>query len=152
MKLLFDLERGELAERLSPSYRATQIFTAVYRHWKSSFAHMTDIPLPTRSALAEQWDIALPQVHRRFESSDGTRRYLIRLAISSRLSRLVVDSTTLARFRIAYARTESARLLAAECLLTAMVMRNEARDRMYFDPWEARREARLREFARRNWS
>src|SRR5437016_4084461 len=41
---------------------------------------MTDLPKSFRAALAEEWDIKLPAVHRRFDSIDGTRRYLVRLS------------------------------------------------------------------------
>jgi 23S rRNA (adenine2503-C2)-methyltransferase len=40
---------------------------------------MTDLPKPLRAELAAEWNIKLPAVHRRFDSIDGTRRYLIRL-------------------------------------------------------------------------
>ena len=30
--------------------------------------------------MAAEWNIKLPAIHRRFDSFDGTRRYLIRLA------------------------------------------------------------------------
>src|SRR5207237_526906 len=40
---------------------------------------MTELPKASRVAFAEEWDIRLPEVHRRFDSTDGTRRYLVRL-------------------------------------------------------------------------
>jgi 23S rRNA (adenine2503-C2)-methyltransferase len=40
---------------------------------------MTDLPRAERAGLAAEWDLRLPEVHRRFDSTDGTRRYLIRL-------------------------------------------------------------------------
>ena len=43
---------------------------------------MTDLPKPLRASLAEDWNVKLPALHRRFDSSDGTRRYLVRLADS----------------------------------------------------------------------
>jgi len=80
MKFLFDFERPDLAAVMQPSFRATQIYKSVYQHWLDDFDSMTDLPKPLRSSLAGEWDIKLPEVHRRFDSSDGTRRYLIRLA------------------------------------------------------------------------
>jgi 23S rRNA (adenine2503-C2)-methyltransferase len=79
MKLLFEFERPELAALLTPSYRATQIFKSVYHRWISSFDAMTDLPKAARVELAKEWNIAPPRVHRRFDSADGTRRYLITL-------------------------------------------------------------------------
>lgn len=80
MKFFFDFERPELAEILQPAFRATQIYKSVYQHWFDDFDLMTDLPKSTRSSMAQEWDIKLPAVHRRFDSSDGTRRYLVRLA------------------------------------------------------------------------
>ncbi|PYS47127.1 MAG: 23S rRNA (adenine(2503)-C(2))-methyltransferase RlmN [Acidobacteria bacterium] len=80
MKFFFDYERPELAEIFKPAFRATQIYKSVYQRWFDTFELMTDLPKPLRAELAGQWDIRLPAVHRRFDSSDGTRRYLVRLS------------------------------------------------------------------------
>ena len=79
MKSLFDYERPELAELFQPAFRATQIFKSVYQLWLDDFELMTDLPKLLRSSLSEEWNIKLPPVHRRFDSIDGTRRYLVRL-------------------------------------------------------------------------
>ncbi len=79
MKFFFDYERSELAELFRPSFRATQIYKSVYQHWIDDFEAMTDLPKASRAPLAAEWDIKLPSVHRRFDSTDGTRRYLVRL-------------------------------------------------------------------------
>ena len=79
MKFFFDYERPELAEIFDPAFRATQICKTVYQRRFEDFERMTDLPKPLRADLAEQWEIRLPAVHRRFDSSDGTRRYLVRL-------------------------------------------------------------------------
>lgn len=79
MKPLFDFERQELAAQLAPSYRATQIFKSVYHRWIQAFDEMTDLPKTARTELAETWKIVPPQIHRRFDSTDGTRRYLVPL-------------------------------------------------------------------------
>ena len=79
MKSAFDVERQELAALLAPSYRSTQIFKAVYQRWVKTFDEMTDLPRDERSQLAEAWKIQPPSIHRRFDSVDGTRRYLISL-------------------------------------------------------------------------
>src|SRR5881396_758340 len=80
MKFFFDYERPELAEIFNPPFRATQIYKSVYQRRFEDFERMTDLPKPLRADLAEQWEIRLPAVHRRFDSSDGTRRYLVRLS------------------------------------------------------------------------
>ena len=80
MKSFFDYERHELAEILRPSFRATQIYKSVYQRWFEEFELMSDLPKPFRVTLGAEWNIRLPSIHRRFDSIDGTRRYLIRLA------------------------------------------------------------------------
>jgi 23S rRNA (adenine2503-C2)-methyltransferase len=80
MKAVFDVERQELAGLLEPSYRATQIFKSVYQRWVTTFDGITDLPKGERQRLAEEWTIQPPAIHRRFDSNDGTRRYLISLA------------------------------------------------------------------------
>jgi 23S rRNA (adenine2503-C2)-methyltransferase len=79
MKLVFDMERPALAAQLAPPYRATQIFKSVYQRWIETFDEMTDLPMAARAELAEAWRIRRPQIHRRFDSTDGTRRYLVPL-------------------------------------------------------------------------
>ena len=79
MRFFFDYERSGLTEILNPSFRATQIYRSVYQHWFDSFDLMTDLPKALRGSLSEEWDIRLQATHRRFDSTDGTRRYLIRL-------------------------------------------------------------------------
>jgi 23S rRNA (adenine2503-C2)-methyltransferase len=79
MKSFFDVERAELAAQLAPSYRASQIFKSVYHRWIPAFEEMTDLPRPVRGELALSWQIQPPHIHRRFDSTDGTRRYLVQL-------------------------------------------------------------------------
>jgi 23S rRNA (adenine2503-C2)-methyltransferase len=79
MNFFFNYERDELARVFTPSFRAAQIFKAVYQHGIDDFEAMTDVPKLQRASLAQEWDIRLPVVHRRFDSVDGTRRYLVRL-------------------------------------------------------------------------
>src|SRR5262249_46459901 len=40
---------------------------------------MTDLPKGFRAELSQVWDINLPRVNRRFDWTDGTRRYLVHL-------------------------------------------------------------------------
>jgi len=80
MKFFFEYERPELASIFDPSFRPTQIYKSVYQRGFEDFELMTDLPKSLRVSLAEEWDIKLPPVHRRFDSMDGTRRYLVRLA------------------------------------------------------------------------
>src|SRR3989442_7974920 len=80
MKFFFDYERPELASIFDLPFRATQIYKSVYQRGFDDFELMTDLPKSLRASLAEDWNVKLPALHRRFDSSDGTRRYLVRLA------------------------------------------------------------------------
>jgi 23S rRNA (adenine2503-C2)-methyltransferase len=93
MRPLFDLERKELAAQLAPPYRATQIFKSVYHHWIQTFEEMTDLPKTARAGLAEAWQIVPPQIHRRFDSADGTRRYLVPLEDSEFAETVFIPET-----------------------------------------------------------
>jgi 23S rRNA (adenine2503-C2)-methyltransferase len=79
MRFFFDYERSELGEIFNPPFRGTQIYKSVYQRGFDSFELMTDLPKALRRSLSEEWDVKLPSVHRRFDSIDGTRRYLVRL-------------------------------------------------------------------------
>src|SRR5438067_11125999 len=79
MKFFFDYEKTELASTLDPAFRATQIYKGVYQRSFDDFESMTDLPKASRASFSEEWNIKLPPVHRRFDSIDGTRRYLVRL-------------------------------------------------------------------------
>jgi len=62
-----------------PAYRATQLYHAIYAARRFDFAAMSDLPAPLRTRLAAAARIALPQVSRRYQSSDGSVRYLLSL-------------------------------------------------------------------------
>ena len=79
MKFFFDYEKTELASIFDPPFRATQIYKGVYQRSFDDFELMTDLPKPSRASFSEEWNIKLPSVHRRFDSIDETRRYLVRL-------------------------------------------------------------------------
>jgi 23S rRNA (adenine2503-C2)-methyltransferase len=59
-----------------PEFRARQIYDAVYRRRVTDLDRISNLPKPLRSRLS----LGLPEVERRFESTDGTRRYLLKLA------------------------------------------------------------------------
>src|SRR5262245_3842792 len=82
MQFFFDFERSELAGVFDPAFRSIQLYKSVYQRWFDDFELMTDLPKPFLGSLATEWNIKLPAVHRRFDSTDGTRRYLVRLSDS----------------------------------------------------------------------
>jgi len=59
--------------------RATQIWRWIYHYGATDFAAMTDIAKDMRARLAERFVIARPEIVERQVSSDGTRKYLLRM-------------------------------------------------------------------------
>jgi len=76
---------GQSAEELreflrglgEPAYRGAQIYHALYAERRFDFGAMTNLPEALRERLAREAAIALPQVVRRYSSSDGTVRYVL---------------------------------------------------------------------------
>jgi 23S rRNA (adenine2503-C2)-methyltransferase len=71
---LADLETALGAEE--PKFRARQLYQAVYRHRTTDLRSVSNLPKPLRERLP----LGLPEIERVFDSTDGTRRYLLRLA------------------------------------------------------------------------
>ena len=72
-------ELNTLVERAGqPTYRARQLFEAIYQRRVTSVEQISTLPLEFRRALADQTVVVgLPCIERRYVSSDGTIRYLI---------------------------------------------------------------------------
>jgi 23S rRNA (adenine2503-C2)-methyltransferase len=80
---LVGMEVRDLETLLGPShpkFRAQQIYDAVYRRRVTELERITDLPKPLRAQLSGEYSLGLPHIERCFDSSDGTRRYLLRLA------------------------------------------------------------------------
>ena len=64
-----------------PDYRARQLFEAIYRERLTSVDQVSTLPQTMREQLKSSGvDIGCPKIERRFESTDGTVRYLLLLA------------------------------------------------------------------------
>jgi 23S rRNA (adenine2503-C2)-methyltransferase len=63
-----------------PGFRARQIYEAVYRRRVTDLASISNLPKSLREKLSADLPLGLPVIDRRFESTDGTRRYLLRLS------------------------------------------------------------------------
>jgi len=77
------MELSELRQVLpagQPAYRAAQIYRAIYREKVANLVQISTLPSSVRSELAEHAELGLPALDRRYESVDGTRRYLLRLS------------------------------------------------------------------------
>jgi len=62
-----------------PPYRSKQLYEAIYRTNASELVNISTIPLNIRSEIARRHTLGLPEIARLYESTDGTRRYLLRL-------------------------------------------------------------------------
>jgi 23S rRNA (adenine2503-C2)-methyltransferase len=80
---LVGLELGEIETLLGadqPKFRAQQIYDAVYRRRVADLDRITNLPKFLRERLQASATLGLPAIERVYDSSDGTRRYLLRLA------------------------------------------------------------------------
>jgi 23S rRNA (adenine2503-C2)-methyltransferase len=60
-----------------PAYRAAQIYHALYVERRASVGAMTNLPLPLRERLERETRLSLPRIIRRYDSADGTVRYVL---------------------------------------------------------------------------
>ena len=77
------LEVDEISRALGseqPPFRARQLYRALYHSRITRLDEVSALPAGLRAALAAQAPVGLPSVERRFDSADGTRRYLLGLA------------------------------------------------------------------------
>ena len=74
---LTDLEK--LLGPEQPGFRARQLFDALYRKRADNLSDITNLPQDVRRQLFAVNRIGLPETEQRFDSVDGTRRYLLRL-------------------------------------------------------------------------
>jgi 23S rRNA (adenine2503-C2)-methyltransferase len=64
-----------------PAYRGQQLFDALYSQRVETLDQITTLPAQYRAELAQEgWRVGMPSVEQKFVSSDGTIRYLIRMA------------------------------------------------------------------------
>jgi len=76
------LELPDLQEALGagqPTFRAQQVYDAVYRQRVPDLQQVTNLPVNLRKELASRLSLGLPKLVTEFHSSDGTRRYLLSL-------------------------------------------------------------------------
>jgi 23S rRNA (adenine2503-C2)-methyltransferase len=62
-----------------PAFRAQQLYDAIYRQRVADVGAISNLPKPLRERLAQEFPVGLPAVERRYNSSDGTCRYLLKL-------------------------------------------------------------------------
>ena len=80
---LVGMDLTDIREALGPeqpSFRAKQIYDALYRGQTSDLVQIRTLPQDLRRNLAEHHTVGLPEIDRVYDSIDGTRRYLLRLS------------------------------------------------------------------------
>src|SRR6201986_2672305 len=80
---LVGMELSELRQALpagEPAYRAAQVYRAIYHQKVNDLVQISSLPARVRNELATSAEVGLPRLDRRFESVDGTRRYLLGLS------------------------------------------------------------------------
>ena len=80
---LIGLDRAEIAAELAafglPAFRANQVWHWLYHRGVTDFDAMTTLAKPVRELLADKFSIARPEITRDQASTDGTRKWLIRM-------------------------------------------------------------------------
>ncbi len=79
---LLGMELADLREVLGadePGFRARQLYDALYRARAADVSAITTLPRELKERLAAAHSVGLPQAAARYDSSDGTRRYLLGL-------------------------------------------------------------------------
>lgn len=79
---LVGMELPDLQKLLGPeqpAYRARQLYDALYRQHVANLSEISALPQQLRNQLVTSVSLGLLAGERRFDSTDGTRRYLLRL-------------------------------------------------------------------------
>jgi 23S rRNA (adenine2503-C2)-methyltransferase len=94
---LHELERAALEaaliERGHPRFRAQQIFQWIYQKGVTAVDAMTDLPKDLRHALGHEFSLVTPEVITHERSSDGTEKFLLRLADGRQVESVFIPDT-----------------------------------------------------------
>jgi 23S rRNA (adenine2503-C2)-methyltransferase len=80
---LIGMELADLKSFLGPAepaYRARQLYDALYRKQVANLSQVSNLPQSVRNQLVNANALGSLELERQFNSSDGTKRYLLRLA------------------------------------------------------------------------
>jgi 23S rRNA (adenine2503-C2)-methyltransferase len=101
---LAELDRPSLEEFLArhgePRYRARQIFAWIYKRGVTDVAAMTDLPQGLRETLGANLILSTPSIVGRERSSDGTQKFLLKLADGRQLESVFIPDTPAMTFCI----------------------------------------------------
>jgi len=78
-KIIQDLTKEELAEKIKPSFRAKQIYSWIYHKYADSFEEMKNLPKEMREKLDEEYTLTPLKKVMVQNSKDGSRKYLFEL-------------------------------------------------------------------------
>ena len=94
---LAELERSALESALEArghkAFHARQIFRWLYRRGVTDVDAMTDLSRDLRAALAHDFTIATPELTHRETSTDGTEKFLLRLADGRQIESVFIPDT-----------------------------------------------------------
>jgi 23S rRNA (adenine2503-C2)-methyltransferase len=101
---LAELERpaleSALEERGHERFRARQIFSWIHRRGVTDVDAMTNLPRDLRAKLAADFTLSTPQIVTRERSSDGTEKFLLRLADGRQIESVFIPDTPAMTFCI----------------------------------------------------
>jgi 23S rRNA (adenine2503-C2)-methyltransferase len=89
-----------LAARGHQRFRARQIYGWIFRHGVTNVEAMSDLPRELRATLASEFMITTPQVASRERSTDGTEKFLLRLADGRQIESVFIPDTPAMTFCI----------------------------------------------------
>ncbi len=92
-----ELELNELEQALEalgqPKFHARQLYRWVHRRAVTDFSAMTDLSAALRQDLAKTFTVSTPEVIRKDVSSDGTTKFLLRLADAKLIESVFIPDT-----------------------------------------------------------
>ena len=87
-----DIEQA-LVQLGAPRFHARQIFQWIHKRGVTDVASMSDLSRELRQQLADSFQIATPHVLRRERSTDGTTKFLLRLADGKQIESVFIPDT-----------------------------------------------------------
>ncbi|MBD3789550.1 MAG: 23S rRNA (adenine(2503)-C(2))-methyltransferase RlmN [Campylobacterales bacterium] len=78
-KIIQDLTKEELSEKIKPAFRAKQIFQWIYHKYADSFEEMKNLPKEMRESLEKEYTLTPLKTVTVQNSKDGSRKYLFEL-------------------------------------------------------------------------
>jgi 23S rRNA (adenine2503-C2)-methyltransferase len=84
---------AELLERGHESFRARQLFAWIYRRGVTDIEAMTDLSRELRTTLGSNFTLTTPSIVNRERSSDGTEKFLLRLADGRQIESVFIPDT-----------------------------------------------------------